>query len=94
MVSQAEPTQQISRESVRTAISQIWQEVLRIDVLSGDDNFFELGGHSLTASQVIARITRTLQVEVPMADFFEGPTVDELAELVVRRRGPEGGTPE
>ncbi|MFE7117387.1 phosphopantetheine-binding protein [Streptomyces sp. NPDC057654] len=74
---------------MRTAIGRIWKEVLRLEELGYGDNFFELGGHSLTASQAIARISRTLRVEIPMADFFERPTVDDLTDFVMRK--PEHG---
>ncbi|MFH8984010.1 phosphopantetheine-binding protein [Streptomyces varsoviensis] len=87
MVSEAEPTQHISsRDDVRDTIGRVWKEVLRLDEFGYGDNFFELGGHSLTASQAISRIARALHVEIPMADFFERPTVDELAEFVTRRQ--------
>ncbi|MEU7045083.1 phosphopantetheine-binding protein [Streptomyces varsoviensis] len=86
MVSEAEPTQHISRDDVRDTIGRVWKEVLRLDEFGYGDNFFELGGHSLTASQVISRISRALHVEIPMADFFERPTVDELTEFVTRRQ--------
>ncbi|MEV0275650.1 phosphopantetheine-binding protein [Streptomyces sp. NPDC050610] len=86
MVSEAEPTQHISRDDVRDTIGRIWKEVLRLEELGDGDNFFELGGHSLTASQAIARISRTLRVEVPMADFFERPTVDDLTDFVTRHQ--------
>ncbi len=85
MVSEAEPTQHISRDDVRDTIGRIWKEVLRLEEFGYGDNFFELGGHSLTASQAIARISRTLRVEIPMADFFERPTVEELTDFVTRK---------
>ena len=64
------------------------------------DNFFQLGGDSLTAAQVVARLRHEFQIELPMEDVFEKPTVAELAELVstaqpvrvnalVRRSRPE-----
>ncbi|QZL06860.1 hypothetical protein K2224_15140 [Streptomyces sp. BHT-5-2] len=90
MVSKAEPVDQISGEGVRRTIGEIWREVLRVEELREGDNFFELGGHSLTASQVISRIERSLGVEVPLGDFFERPTVEQLTDFVLRRRGHEG----
>ncbi|TQF02614.1 hypothetical protein E6W39_10505 [Kitasatospora acidiphila] len=68
-----------SLEELRATITGIWQDVLRLDGLTAEDNFFELGGHSLTASQVISRMRQALRVEVPLAAFFEHPTIAELA---------------
>ncbi|MFH9349829.1 phosphopantetheine-binding protein [Kitasatospora sp. NPDC017646] len=68
-----------SLDELRAVITRIWQDVLRLEDLTAEDNFFELGGHSLTASQVISRMAQALRVEVPLAAFFDHPTVAELA---------------
>ncbi|MCP4661783.1 MAG: AMP-binding protein, partial [bacterium] len=54
------------------------------------DNFFDLGGHSLLATQVISRIRRTFQVELPLPRIFEYPTVAELARSITTARREEG----
>ena len=52
------------------------------------DNFFELGGHSLLATQVVARVSRLMQLELPLRRMFEVPTIAELAvDLVHLDRG-------
>ena len=63
-------------------ILEIWAEVIGNDELSVYDNFFSLGGHSLLATQVISRIRRSFQVDVPLRYLFEAPTVAELATFV------------
>lgn len=76
-----------SRSEIQSTIAGIWREVLRVDDVSTDDDFFGLGGHSLTASQVISRMARDLRVEVPLVEFFDRPTVAQLAEFVAVARG-------
>jgi amino acid adenylation domain-containing protein len=67
-------------------LATIWQEVLRVKPVGVHNNFFELGGHSLLATQVISRIRQTLQVELPLRQLFEFPTI---AQLAPRLRGGE-----
>ncbi|MBV9774815.1 MAG: amino acid adenylation domain-containing protein, partial [Gemmatimonadetes bacterium] len=51
------------------------------------ESFFELGGHSLLAAQVVARVWQAFEVEVPLTEFFETPTVAELAAHIDALRG-------
>src|SRR6266700_5560518 len=69
------------RTSSEQTIAEIWAEVLRREKsqISVDDNFFDLGGHSLLATQVISRVRRALNVELPLRTLFESPTVARLA---------------
>ncbi|PWI45126.1 acyl carrier protein [Streptomyces sp. ICBB 8177] len=73
----------LSYDAVRPVVTRIWEQVLRVDDLRPDDDFFELGGHSLAASQVISRMREALRVEVPLAAFFECPTIAELSAYAV-----------
>ena len=62
-------------------IAEIWSELLGINAVGRDDNFFDLGGHSLLATQVIARLRDGADHAISLAEFFEHPSVAELAEL-------------
>ena len=72
------------RTPVEATVGAIWQEVLGLDEIGIHDNFFDLGGHSLAASQVIARVTETLHVDLPLRVLFAAPTVTGLAVAVVQ----------
>jgi len=54
------------------------------DDLGSEDDFFQLGGHSLRATRVVAQIRATFQVQLPLAYFFEHPTIVQLAAEIER----------
>ena len=74
------------RTPTEEVVSSIWAEVLRRDRISTQDNFFDLGGHSLLATQVISRIRRALNVDLPLRILFETPTVAEIAQQIDSNR--------
>jgi acyl carrier protein len=70
------------RTPTEDTLAAIWAEVLHLESVGIHDNFFELGGHSLLATRVISRLCEAFRVELPLRDFFQGPTVADLAESV------------
>jgi amino acid adenylation domain-containing protein len=70
------------RTSGEEIIAGIWAEVLKLETVGVHDNFFALGGHSLLATQIIPKVLKMFQVELPVRSFFEAPTVARLAKLI------------
>ncbi|MZQ80588.1 amino acid adenylation domain-containing protein [Paenibacillus sp. 5J-6] len=60
-------------------LAEIWQDILEIRPVGIHDNFFDLGGHSLKATQLISRIHKQLDIQVPLRDLFRHSTIKELA---------------
>lgn len=66
--------------------------LLGIDRVGTDQDFFRLGGHSILATRLIARVRQQFQVDIPMKDFFQSPTIASVAEWI-RNREKEHGFP-
>jgi amino acid adenylation domain-containing protein len=62
-------------------ILRIWADVLEIDIsnISVEDDFFELGGNSITILNVLSRIKKEFNHEVPFSSLFLHPTIRSLA---------------
>jgi amino acid adenylation domain-containing protein len=63
-------------------LADIWAELLKLERVSIHHNFFELGGHSLHAMQILIRLRDMFGVELTLRDFFEVPTIAELAQTI------------
>jgi acyl-CoA synthetase (AMP-forming)/AMP-acid ligase II/acyl carrier protein len=70
------------RTPLEQTIARIWSEVLVLDRIGIHHGFLELGGDSLLATLVVSRLREAIQVEVTLLDFFEAPTVADMALIV------------
>jgi len=73
------------RTTAEEILVDIWRDVLNLGQVGIDDNFFELGGHSLLVMQVLTRVREAFQMDLPMRQFFESPTITELAAVIEDR---------
>ncbi|MET9248905.1 condensation domain-containing protein [Nonomuraea sp. NPDC003709] len=65
----------------------IFEELLSVERVGVHDTFFELSGFSLLATQLASRIRDTFGIELSLRDVFGSPTVESLAQLIVRAQG-------
>ncbi|MSP59689.1 MAG: amino acid adenylation domain-containing protein [Myxococcales bacterium] len=72
------------RTETERALAAIFGEVLRVAPIGVDDDFFAFGGDSLRAIRVLARITTSLRVSLPLRALFDTPTVERLARQIGR----------
>ena len=70
------------RDALERQVAEAMAATLGCVELSVDDNFFERGGHSLLAAQLAARLSREMQIGLPLRAIFEAPTVARLAARI------------
>lgn len=70
------------RNKIEQKLVDIFQRFFGIDQVGIYDDFFELGGNSLIAITVISIIHKELNVEVPLVEIFNKPTIWNLAEYI------------
>ncbi|MEM9482213.1 MAG: SDR family oxidoreductase [Cyanobacteria bacterium P01_F01_bin.116] len=70
------------RNATEKILSDIWEEIIGINLVGIHDNFFELGGDSLISIQVMARIREAFQADLPSSILFEAPTVAGIASHI------------
>jgi acyl-CoA synthetase (AMP-forming)/AMP-acid ligase II/acyl carrier protein len=67
---------------VERFLTSLWGEILGIEEVGTSAPFLDLGGDSILAGQIIARIRSRLEIEVTLSDFFDSPTVAQMARII------------
>jgi len=77
------------RTPVEEVLAGIWAEVLGIERVGIYNDLFELGGHSLLAFQIMSQARDAFDVELPLHQLLESPTVAGLASYIEKERRAE-----
>ncbi|MFC4604943.1 amino acid adenylation domain-containing protein, partial [Rhodococcus kronopolitis] len=72
------------------SLAGIFAALLGLERIGADDDFFELGGNSLIATRAIARVNAEFGVRIDVREFFDAPTVAELAVVIDNAVGGDG----
>ncbi|MGK7875560.1 MAG: amino acid adenylation domain-containing protein [Xenococcaceae cyanobacterium] len=67
---------------VEKQLAQMVESVLSLDRVGIYENFFEIGGDSLLATRLISRIQETFEIKLPLRQFFQEPTVSNIADYI------------
>jgi amino acid adenylation domain-containing protein len=59
-------------------MAAIWEDILEVEGIGINDDFFALGGHSLLAIRLVSAIRKAFEVEMPIGDIFDYPTIAQL----------------
>jgi thioesterase domain-containing protein/acyl carrier protein len=76
------PERAAPRDELEIRLVKIWEGVLNTRPIGVRHSFFELGGHSLLVAKMLARIERDFGKNVSMAELFQSPTIEKLANLL------------
>ncbi len=71
---------------VEIQLAALWSELLGIARIGLKDSFFRLGGHSLLATLLLSRVRSTFGIELPLAELFARPTLEEVALAISQRQ--------
>ncbi|HSJ57798.1 MAG TPA: thioesterase domain-containing protein, partial [Anaerolineae bacterium] len=87
------------RDEIEHRLVGLWERVLgagsrgsestRVRPVGVTDNFFERGGHSLSVARLLVEIEREFGRQIAPPAFYQGPTVEQVAELL--RQGEAAG---
>lgn len=69
-------------DRTQARVAALWREILGVADVGPDDRFFDIGGHSLQVLQLHQQLRERLQVELPLLELFNRPTVRAIAALV------------
>lgn len=78
------PLQNPSNAMERNILT-IFKGILMVNELSTMDNFFEFGGNSIKAQQTISQLRKLFGYEVPIAKFYQYPSVAALASFLAKK---------
>jgi hypothetical protein len=72
----------VPRTPTEAALIDIWRDLLRTENVGRTDDFFASGGHSLLATQLMSRVRKVFEVELPLRILFEVRSLETLADRI------------
>lgn len=73
-------------------IAEIWQQMLGFEQVGIQDDFFELGGDSLLLMQIHKKIQALLEINIPVVELYNYPTIQRLTEFLSAQENNEVDT--
>jgi amino acid adenylation domain-containing protein len=72
------------RNTREEALIEMWEGLLGTKGIGIRDNFFEFGGNSILMMQAIAQTNEAFDVNLPVAAFYESPTIEAIADIILK----------
>jgi acyl-CoA synthetase (AMP-forming)/AMP-acid ligase II/acyl carrier protein len=70
---------------IEEKLASIWSEVLVLEEVGVKSSFLSLGGDSMLAAQIVSRVREAFEVDVSLMDFFDTPSIEDMAALLSTR---------
>lgn len=70
------------KNKIEELVHGTWCSVLKLDSIDVTDSFIPLGGNSLSAIRIVSLLSKRLNLEVSIQDFFEQDTIRKLSALI------------
>jgi NAD(P)-dependent dehydrogenase (short-subunit alcohol dehydrogenase family) len=70
------------QDDLERAVAETWSTVLGFAPIGRKESFLDLGGHSLMAMQIVSRIRGAFGTNFTLRNFFEGPTIAQVAAAI------------
>lgn len=68
-------------------LTEIWEQVLKIEKLGVTDNLFNLGANSLKIIIGMSKIHKEIGIQIPLAEIFQNPTVRTMSDYILNEQG-------
>jgi acyl-coenzyme A synthetase/AMP-(fatty) acid ligase len=75
-------TYHAAASSVQRLVTQVWQEVLGLSEIDPEDNFFDIGGYSLLATEISARLSEILGIQISPQLLFTHSSLTHFSHEV------------
>jgi amino acid adenylation domain-containing protein/FkbH-like protein len=76
-----------ARQEIAAVVSALFREALHLDTLDEDGDLFEYGATSLTLVSVTQQIRAKYQVELPVDQFLQKPTLGWIVSYIAKTAG-------
>ncbi len=70
------------RDAAERVLAAIWEEILSVVPIGISDDLMLLGCSSLHAARAMQRMEMEFDVELPIAELYQQPTIEALAEAI------------
>jgi len=79
---------------IEQELANIWQRFLGIEKIGINDDLFDLGGDSLKAANILSIIHKELNVNIPIKEFFDNPTIRGAVAYLAQKENIAGAEEE